>query len=501
MTAESITGALTSATGAWFALAVHIAGVLGCVAYGIGQAHLAWYLWRRPPRGAPPMLPPDDELPFVTVQVPMYNERYVAAAVIDACAQLDWPRHRLELQLLDDSVDETKAIVDERAAYWRSHGVDVTVVRRTVRTGYKAGALAHAATSARGEFHALFDADFRPERDFLRRTMGWFADERVGAVQARWGHLNREWSWLTRAQSVVIDAFFVGEQEARDRAGFFVRFNGSAGIWRARAIASSGGWLADTLAEDLDLAYRAQLGGWRIVFTRDVVAPAELPVTVHDYKVQQTRWARGRGQVIRKLLPAVWRAPIPRLVKAHAMFDLLNIVVAPAVLLLLIGSAWLVLALDAQPAARPLARWVGLAQLPTNIGILPLYLVFALRPYARTLWAFAGEALRCVPPFFALIMGVNAVLFTQVIAGLRGGVAPFHRTSKYNVDAGRGGWRSKLYKPTEISGVTWLEGALAAAGAASLIVDVTMGAWFWIPFHLVTIWGFGALFTLSLVRR
>lgn len=260
MTLDSFRDALTSPTGAWLALALNVVGVAGCVLYGIGQAHLAWYLWRRPSRGTPPALPPDTQLPFVTVQLPMYNERYVAAVVIDACANLDWPRDRFELQVLDDSVDDTKGIVDERADYWRARGVDVRIVRRTVRTGYKAGALAHAAQTARGEFHALFDADFRPEPDFLRRTMGWFADERVGAVQARWGHLNREWSWLTRAQSVVIDAFFLGEQEARDRAGFFTRFNGSAGIWRAKTIADAGGWQADTLAEDLDLAYRAQLG-------------------------------------------------------------------------------------------------------------------------------------------------------------------------------------------------------------------------------------------------
>jgi cellulose synthase/poly-beta-1,6-N-acetylglucosamine synthase-like glycosyltransferase len=493
----------TGLSGAWLAFVLNAIGVGGFVAYGIGQGHLVWLYLSRGTRRDRPVWHgvPDASLPVVTVQLPIYNERLVAAAVIDTCAALDWPADRLEIQVLDDSTDESAAIVDERAAFWRARGIDVRVVRRASRTGFKAGALAHGVTLARGEFHALFDADFQPHRDFLRRTIPYFADARVGAVQARWGHLNRTQSWLTRAQAMVIDTFFLVEQEARDRAGLFIRFNGSAGIWRATTVADAGGWQADTLSEDYDLCLRAQLAGWRMVYTRDVVVPGELPPTMHDYKVQQTRWGRGRGQVIRKMLPSLVRADLPLLVKAHAIFDMLNILTVPSLLIVGIASPWLAVALVHQPTIRSWALILGIAQLPLNLILVPYFLVQALRPYARGGVALAREAIRTVPPFLSIMMGLNLLMLVAAVRGLFGGDAIFQRTAKYSARDGAGGGGARAPKGARVSSVTWGEGLLAAYFIATIALDAALGSWLYAPFHLLLAAGFAAMFGSTVLGR
>ena len=500
---SSLFAALTSPAASIVALAIQALGVLGLFTYGVGQAHLLYLYVRRGPR---PVTPPTGtgELPFVTVQIPMYNERHVAREVMNACAALDWPRDRFELQILDDSADDTVAIIDERADYWRAQGIAVQVVRRAHRTGYKAGALAHGTPQARGEFLAIFDADFRPYPDFLRRIMPRFADARVGFVQGRWGHLNRTWSLLTRAQAVVLDAFFVVEQEARHRAGFIIRFNGSAGVWRAAAIADAGGWHADTLSEDYDLALRAQLRGWRGDYAVDVVAPAELPVTMLDYKVQQTRWARGRGQVIRKLVSTLWHADLPPMVKAHVLFDMFNILTVPSLLLIAFSSPWVALVLLARPSAQPVGIAMAIVQLPLNIVLVPTFLWMSVRQYGRTVAGTARELAAAILPFMLLILGANVMMLAAFRAGLAGGAAVFYRTSKYNLGgAGSGAsdsWRSSIYRPSEISPVTWIEGATAALFVAVCALDISLGLVLWLPFHLFLSIGFGAMFGLSLVR-
>jgi cellulose synthase/poly-beta-1,6-N-acetylglucosamine synthase-like glycosyltransferase len=274
------------------------------------------------------------ELPVVTVQLPIFDERTVAAQLIDACARLDWPRDRLEIQVLDDSRDETCAIVDARAAHWRGTGLDVQVLRRERRDGYKAGALAAGLRAARGELIAVFDADFTPAPDFLRRLAGAFADRRVGMVQARWQHRNRDASLLTRAQAVLLDGHFVVEHGARAALGVFFNFNGTAGVWRRQAILDGGGWQADTLTEDLDLSYRAQLAGWRFVYAPQVTCDAELPPDLAAFRSQQRRWARGSVQVARKLLPRLWRSRQRARVKLEAVAHLIGNAGYPLVLAL-----------------------------------------------------------------------------------------------------------------------------------------------------------------------
>ncbi len=289
--------------------------------YGWHRYYLV-YLYMRNRDKEPRPGPLLDPVPVVTVQLPLYNEMYVADRLIDAVCRLDYPRDRLEIQVLDDSVDETRAIAQQAVRRCAEQGLDVKYYHRTDRIGYKAGALEAGLKVARGAFIAIFDADFIPSPDFLQRLMPHFADAGVGMVQARWGHINQDYSLLTKIQSILLDGHFVLEHGARNRSGRFFNFNGTAGIWRRDAISDAGGWQHDTLTEDLDLSYRAQLRGWRFVFVSEVIAPAEVPVEMNAFKSQQHRWAKGSIQTCRKLLPQILTARVPLAIKAEAFFHL-----------------------------------------------------------------------------------------------------------------------------------------------------------------------------------
>ena len=285
-----------------------------------------------------------DELPAVTVQLPVYNEMYVVDRLIESVCRMDYPRDKFEIQVLDDSTDETRSIAQLAVRRAVEHGIDITYLHRTDRTGYKAGALEAGVHVAKGEFIAIFDADFLPQADFLLRTVHHFTDPKVAVVQARWGHINEDYSLLTRIQSMLLDAHFVLEHGGRNRAGHFFNFNGTAGMWRRAAIIDGGGWQHDTLTEDLDLSYRTQLRGWKFHFLPDVVVPAELPVEMNAFKSQQHRWAKGSIQTCRKLLPRILRSDLPLHVKAEAFFHLtanfnyllmcvLSVLMAPAMVI------------------------------------------------------------------------------------------------------------------------------------------------------------------------
>src|SRR5919201_1622818 len=289
--------------------------------YGWHRYYLVYLYMRhrgKDPRAAGPLA----SLPPVTIQLPLYNEMYVADRLIAAVCAIDYPRELLEIQVLDDSTDETRSVAELAVRRFAAEGLDIKYFHRTNRRGYKAGALEEGMKVARGEFIAIFDADFIPSRDFLVRLMPHFADRSVGMVQARWGHINQDYSLLTKIQAILLDGHFVLEHGGRNRSGRFFNFNGTAGIWRRVAIDDAGGWQHDTLTEDLDLSYRAQLRGWRFVFLPDVVAPAEVPVEMNAFKSQQHRWAKGSIQTCRKLLPRILRAMIPLKLKAEAFFHL-----------------------------------------------------------------------------------------------------------------------------------------------------------------------------------
>ena len=302
-------------------LAAYFFVLIVLAVYGWHRYYLV-YLYMRNRGKEPKPGPPLNPLPVVTIQLPLYNEMYVAARLIDAVCGIDYPRELLEVQVLDDSADETCSIAQLAIRRAAMQGVDIKYYHRTNRTGFKAGALEAGLKVARGEFIGILDADFVPTPDFLTRLMPHFIDAKVGMVQARWGHINQDYSLLTKIQSILLDGHFVLEHGGRNRAGLFFNFNGTAGVWRRVAIDDAGGWQHDTLTEDLDLSYRAQLRGWRFVFVSDLIEPAEVPVEMNAFKSQQHRWAKGSIQTCRKLLPTILRANIPLGVKIEAFFHL-----------------------------------------------------------------------------------------------------------------------------------------------------------------------------------
>src|SRR6476661_7259932 len=289
--------------------------------YGWHRYYLVYVYMKNKDR-APSPLAPLAVPPPVTVQLPIFNEMYVADRLIDAVCEMEYPRELLEIQVLDDSTDETTEIADLAVRRHAARGFDIHYLHRVDRTGYKAGALEAGLRVAKANFIAIFDADFIPPKDFLLKTLPHFADATVGMVQARWGHINQDYSLLTKIQAILLDGHFVLEHGGRNRAGCFFNFNGTAGVWRRAAIDAAGGWQHDTLTEDLDLSYRAQLLGWRFVFLPHVVSPAEVPVEMNSFKSQQHRWAKGSIQTCLKLLPRILRSNLPWGVKAEAFFHL-----------------------------------------------------------------------------------------------------------------------------------------------------------------------------------
>ena len=302
-------------------LAAYFFVLIVLAVYGWHRYYLV-YLYMRNQDRLPQPGPALDPTPVVTIQLPLYNEMYVADRLIEAVCQIEYPRERLEIQVLDDSTDETRSIADLAVRRYAAEGIDIKYYHRADRTGYKAGALEAGLKVARGEFIAIFDADFIPTQDFLVRLMPHFRSDKVAMVQARWGHINQDYSLLTKIQAILLDGHFILEHGGRNRGGRFFNFNGTAGVWRRAAIDDAGGWQHDTLTEDLDLSYRAQLRGWEFVFVPDLIAPAEVPVEMNAFKSQQHRWAKGSIQTCRKLLPTILRSNLPWGVKTEAFFHL-----------------------------------------------------------------------------------------------------------------------------------------------------------------------------------
>lgn len=383
-----------------------------------------------------------EELPVITVQLPLYNERYVAKRLIEAVCALDYPADRLEIQVLDDSTDDTTTICEREVEYWRGRGVEITLLHRTDRTGYKAGALKAGMAVAKGELIAIFDADFLPEPDFLRRMVDHFSDEGVGMVQARWDHINRGFSLLTRAQAIFLDGHFVIEHTARNRSGRFFNFNGTAGLWRRQAIEDGGGWQHDTLTEDLDLSYRVQLEGWRFLFLRDVKVPSEIPIEMNAFKAQQHRWAKGSIQTSIKLLGRIFKSDQPFFIKLEAFHHL----TANVAYLLMVLLALLM------PVATIVRVHQGLYE--TLLIDLPIFLSATLSVCAfywvsqREVGQGRLQTLMMLPAVLAIGIGISLNNAKAVIEALLGYQTPFVRTPKYAIDQVRQAgesWRNNIY--------------------------------------------------------
>ena len=463
--------------------------------FSLTQLHLtllARRYYARPAAPAPPM-PALTAWPRVAVQLPLYNERYVVERVIDAVARLDYPADRLHIQVLDDSDDDTVALAAARVAHHRAAGLQIDHLRREHRAGYKAGALRHALPETDAEFIAIFDADFVPAPDFLRRTVPYFRAPEVGVVQTRWGHLNAEESLLTRLQAFGLDAHFHVEQVGRTAAGHFINFNGTGGLWRRVCIEDAGGWHTDTLTEDLDLSYRAQLRGWRFVYLPDVVAPAELPAAMDALKSQQYRWTKGAAQTARKHLGRVLRSGQRPATKLHAAFHLLNSTVFVAILLMALLSVPLVFV----RAYRPELKLIFQLATVFLLGFLPLtaYYFTAWRRAAPDAsgWRFGPRFLL----FLAVSMGLSLHNARAVLSGLAGRRSAFVRTPKLGQQPAAGG----RYRSGGFGWLGVLEGLLTLYFAFGLGAGLWLGDLGLLPFHLLLTAGFGLVFYYSVRHR
>ena len=463
--------------------------------YGLSLlAHVGVYWWqRRPGRGLFPAehaatLPDDNSLPSVTVQLPIYNERHVAARLINAVAGLDWPVDRLHVQVLDDSTDDTTAVIAAALTHYAARGWRAEHVRRSSRMGYKAGALQHGLASSSADFVAIFDADFVPPADFLRRMIPCFADPSVACVQARWGHINAEASGFTQAQALGFDGHFIVEKQARHAVGAFIHFNGSAGVWRRAAIDAAGGWQADTLTEDLDLSYRAQMAGWRIAYRGDIVIPAELPVQVDAFKRQQHRWAKGSTQTAVKLLGPLWRAPQPFWRKVTGTLHLTNYFAHPLMLLNLLLML---------PASR-------LHGLPSAVGLL-----LGLAALAAPLMYLTAMDVQAVPwparpgRLATLILLGTGLSVNNTRAAFEGladvGDNVFQRTPKFAVGARAGFWQASTYALPRAP-IVWAELGLAAYALGLATHFAARGAWGLAVWPLLYVASYGYLACMSLVQ-
>ena len=437
---------------------LYLAALGGLALFALHRLSLVVRARRRLPSIAPCDLA---ALPVVTVQLPIFNEQAVAARVIAAACALDWPRDRLEIQVLDDSTDATRALCAAEVAAWRARGVDIVHLHRADRRGWKAGALDAGRAVARGSLHAVFDADFVPPADFLRATIGGFADPQVGMVQARWAHLNGDASLLTRLQAMLLDGHFAVEQRGRAGAGACFNFNGTAGVWRAEAIAAAGGWHADTLTEDLDLSYRAALAGWRFVYAAEVRAPAELPADIAAFKAQQFRWAKGSIECARKLAAPAARAPWRWRHRLEALFHLgHNLPYLLTLLVLVAGGA--AVALGAGPRWAPALH---AASAVTTALVLAAFVITSDGPRLGTLAR--------LPALIALTAGLAVSQSRAIVLGALGTVTPFERTPK---DGATGRARARRRYRAASTGVVAAELTLAVYLTACAGLAMARGA-------------------------
>jgi len=467
--------------------------------YSLAQLHLLLQCWRerwnrrREKAEAPAVL---TERPFVTIQLPVYNERYVVQRLIDTVADFDYPRDRFEIQVLDDSTDDSVGIAARRVEEIRRKGVQIFHIRRKNRNGFKAGALQEGLKTAKGEFIAIFDADFLPRRDFLLKTLPHFRDPEVGIVQTRWGHINQDYSLLTRLQAFALDAHFAVEQQGRSLGGFFLNFNGSAGIWRRAAIEEAGGWEGDTLTEDLDLSFRAQLKGWKFAFVGDHESPAELPVSMDAIRSQQFRWCKGPAENVRKNFLTVLRSELPLPIKIHACLHLLNSSVFVCLLVSTLLSVPLLIVQVNNPELNPVFRYSSVFIL--SMVCVTLFYWSSRRRAERSVLRQALSFALTYPLFLCITMGLSLHNGIAVLEGYIGKKTPFIRTPKFNIHDFKEGWSKNTYISGRISALTLIEGLLALyfLGGAGLAFYYHYYAL--LPVHLMLVLGYGMIFFFSI---
>lgn len=434
------------------------------------------------------------ELPRVTIQLPIFNEQFVVERLLDAVCRLNYPRERLDVQVLDDSTDETVAVASRLVERYAAQGFPISYHHRSNREGFKAGALAEGLKTAQGEFVAIFDADFVPPEDFLMRTIHHFTNPAVGMVQTRWAHINRNYSFLTQVEAILLDGHFVLEHSGRARSGVFFNFNGTAGVWRRRAIEEAGGWQHDTLTEDTDLSYRAQLKGWRFVYLQDVECPAELPVEMTAFKTQQARWAKGLIQTSKKILPPVLKSKQRMHVKLEAWYHLtanlsyplmivLSVLLLPAMIIRFYQGWFQMMYID-------LPLFVA-----STFSISSFYLVSQRELFPKS-WP---RAILYLPFLMALGIGLTVTNTRAVLEALLGKQSAFARTPKYRVESRKDRIRANKYR-RRLGWVPWLELLIGCYFAVTVYYAVDNENYITVPFLILFVVGYWYTGLMSLLQ-
>lgn len=479
----------------YFVFGVYLVGLTFITIFCLMQFHL---LLKYKLKNVREIVKPEGEdfLPKVTIQLPIFNEQYVVERLIDNICKLDYPKDKLQIHILDDSTDETVQITANKVKEYKELGFDIEQITRVDRVGYKAGALKAAMPVCDSDFVAIFDADFLPEPDFLKKTMPFFKDDKIGVVQTRWGHINQSYSLLTELQAFQLNVHFTVEQKGRYKGNYLLQFNGTAGVWRAKCIEEAGGWEADTLTEDLDLSYRAQLKGWEIIFLEDVLAPAELPAEMHGLKSQQFRWMKGGAETARKILPTIWKSNLSLMEKFHASSHLLSSSVFLFIFIIGVFSV-------------PLIYFIG--KINFNMNILAVFMISLLSIgiiyfVANVQTAWKGDSLFkkiikfifLFPVFLSLSMGLSLHNSIAVLQGYRGKKSAFIRTPKFNIVSLQDKFNKEKYRKTKVSFGTIMEGVLSIYFLLAVIGAIYTGNTELIIYHFALSIGFGTIFYYSI---
>ncbi len=440
------------------------------------------------------------EIPFVTIQLPIYNEEYVVERLLENIAKIEYPSSKLEIQVLDDSTDDSVNDTAERIRLLQETGLDIQHIRRANREGYKAGALKEGLKIAKGEFIAIFDADFLPSSDWLKKTVIYFKDREIGVVQTRWGHINRDYSTLTRIQAFALDAHFTLEQVGRNAKGHFINFNGTAGIWRKECILDAGNWEGDTLTEDLDLSYRAQLKNWKFKYLEDVETPAELPVVISAARSQQFRWNKGGAENFRKtVLSVLFSKNISFKTKFHGVMHLLN----SSMFLCVFIVAFLSIPMLYIKNMFPHLGWLFEV---TSFFIVSTIILFVC--YWFTYKSIQGSSfdkfvdyIKLFFTFFSIALGFSLHNSMAVLEGHMGKRSEFVRTPKFNINKLTDSWKGNKYLATKLSPNMILEAALMVYFLFGMYSAVPLNDFGLFPFHFMLFLGFGFVFFKSLLAK
>ncbi len=470
--------------------------------YSLAQLHLLYiYLKLRNKKDTAPTYNLNEaETPFVTIQLPVYNEKYVMERLLDCISKIDYPKHKLQIQVLDDSTDESVATTAAIIMALQKTGLDIEQIRRTNRINFKAGALKEGLITAKGEFIAIFDADFLPQPEWLKQTVIYFKNPKIGVVQTRWGHTNRDYSLLTKVQAFILDAHFTLEQSGRNLAGCFINFNGTAGIWRKQCILDAGNWEGDTLTEDLDLSYRAQLKGWEFKYLEDVVTPAELPVVVSAARSQQFRWNKGGAENFIKLFGRVVTSKTISLkTKLHSFFHLINSSMFFFLITIAVLSVPMLFIKDNYKELSIFYKINRFFFVSTIILFVSNWVVYR-KLHGNTFMVFLGF-IKMFFSFFTVALGLslhNTLAVAEAYAGKR---SEFIRTPKFNVNKSTDSWKGNQYLNAKLTLTNFLEALLFLYFGFAVVSGVIMQDFVMLPFHVMLLLGFGYIVVNSFGKK